>query len=72
MILSVLLYVLMASTLVALVGVLVVDAVRGVMRWRAVRADRHPAAGSAPARWLARIRRGRSQVSAQRHASHAP
>jgi hypothetical protein len=44
---SVLLYALMVSTLVALVGLLVVDVVRSVLRWRPAPPDRHPDAGSA-------------------------
>jgi hypothetical protein len=47
MTLSVLMYAMMMTTLVLLVGVLVVDAVRDVLRWSARRAAR--ATGDAPA-----------------------
>jgi hypothetical protein len=43
MTLSVLLYALMLSTLLALVGLLVVDLIRGVLRRRPAPADRDPA-----------------------------
>jgi hypothetical protein len=60
MTLSVLLYALMLSTLVALVGLLVVDVARGVARWRP------PSPSGRPADCSARRRRPARSVTASR------
>jgi hypothetical protein len=51
MTLSVLLYAMMASAFVALVGVLVVDVIRGLPRSRQAPLDPHPDRSRAHGRW---------------------
>jgi hypothetical protein len=55
MTLSMLLYALMVSTLVVLVGILVVDALRDRARRRRTLEDRHPDMGRARWRWRSQL-----------------